>query len=110
MNINTASATAMQLIPDVDGNLAQAIITTRSGPDGVEGNEDDMPFRSIGELSNVPGMRPEMLGLFQRYFNNRSTTFDVKVTAQVDQYKRTYHTLLRRVNQNQIVSLYMWWE
>lgn len=110
ININTASATVLQLIPDVDGNMAQAIITTRSGPDGVEGNEDDMPFRSIGELANVPGMNPQIVQMFSRYFSTRSTTFEVKVNARIDQARRTYHALLRRVSQNQLVVLYMWWE
>jgi len=109
ININTAPANVLQLIPDVDGNLAQAIITMRSGPDGVEGNEDDMPFRSIGEISSVPGMTPQIGQLFSRYFSTRSSTFEVQVEAQIDQYKRTYHALVRRVTLNQIVTLYMWW-
>jgi general secretion pathway protein K len=109
ININTASSTVMQLIPDVDGNLAQAIITTRAGPDGVEGNEDDMPFRGIGELANVPGMTPQIAQLFSRYFSTRSSTFEVQVDAQIDAVRRTYHAVLRR-NGNQLVLLYMYWQ
>lgn len=110
ININTASATVLQLIPDVDGNMAQAIITTRAGPDGVEGNEDDMPFRTVGELSNVPGMTPQIAQLFARNFATRSTTFEIQVEAQIDQYKRTYHSLVRQINANQFATLYMWWD
>jgi type II secretory pathway component PulK len=32
ININTASSTVLQLIPDVDENMASAIIQTRAGP------------------------------------------------------------------------------
>jgi general secretion pathway protein K len=110
ININTASANVLQLIPDVDGNLAQAIITTRNGPDGAEGNEDDMPFRSIGELANVPGMTPQLGQLFARYFGTRSSTFEVQVDCEIDAVKRTYYALLRRTGQgNQIVTCYMYW-
>ncbi len=109
ININTASANVLQLIPDVDGNLAQAIITTRAGPDGVEGNEDDMPFRSLGELSNVPGMTAQLSQLFARNFATRSSTFEVTVEATIGTYSRTYHAMVRRVNQQQIVTLFMWW-
>jgi general secretion pathway protein K len=110
ININTASATVMQLIPDVDGNMAQAIIQARNGPDGAEGNEDDMPFRSVGELAGVPGMTPQVVQMFSRVFATRSSTFEVQVEASIDQYKRTYHAVLRRVAANQILLLYMYWE
>jgi type II secretory pathway component PulK len=109
ININTASANVMQLIPDVDGTLAQAIISTRAGPDGADGTCDDMPFRSIGELANVPGMPRELAQLFGRYFSTRSTTFEVEVEAKIDAVTRTYHAVLRRNAPNQVVLLYMYW-
>lgn len=108
ININTASANVLQLIPDVDGALAQAIITARNGPDGVEGNEDDMPFRSVGEVANVPGMNRELAQLFSRYFSTRSSTFEVQVETEIDAVKRTYFAVLRR-NGNQIFTLFMYW-
>ena len=109
ININTASANVLQLIPEVDGSMAQAIISARAGPDGAEGDEDDMPFRSIGELQRVPGMTPQIAQLFSRYFTTRSTTFEVQVDAQIDAVKRTYHAVLRR-NGNQMVLMYMYWQ
>jgi general secretion pathway protein K len=108
ININTASANVMQLIPDVDGNLAQAIITARNGPDGAEGTEDDMPFRSIGEVANVPGMTRDFGQLFSRYFSTRSSTFEVQVDCEIDAVKRTYYAVLRR-NGNQVLTLFMYW-
>jgi general secretion pathway protein K len=110
ININTASAEVLQLIPDVDGNLAQAIIETRNGPDHAQGNEDDMPFRSIGELANVPGMTPQIGQMFSRYFSTRSSTFEVKVTCEVDAVTRTYFALLRRGGPGgSLVTCYMYW-
>jgi general secretion pathway protein K len=108
ININTASANVMQLIPDVDGNLAQGIITARNGMDGAEGTEDDMPFRSIGEVANVPGMTRDLVPLFSRYFSVRSSTFEVQVDCEIDAVKRTYFAVLRR-NGNQVVTLFMYW-
>src|SRR5262249_31948191 len=64
ININTASATALQMIPGIDENIAQGIITTRAGPDGVDGTEDDLPFRSAGELINVPGLNRQVVSQF----------------------------------------------
>jgi len=42
--------------------IAQAIVTARAGPDGVDGTGDDTPFRSVAELARVPGMNPKSKG------------------------------------------------
>ena len=108
INVNTASANVLQLIPDVDGTMAQAIITARAGPDGTEGNEDDMPFRSAGEVGSVPGMPPGIGQMFAKFFGTRSTTFEVEVETEIDAVKRTYFAVVRR-NGNQMMTLYMYW-
>jgi hypothetical protein len=56
LNINTASAKTLQLLPGMDANTAQRIIEQRAGPDGMDGTEDDVPFHSVMELnSGLPG-------------------------------------------------------
>jgi general secretion pathway protein K len=56
LNINTASAKTMQLIPGIDEAIAAHIIEERTGPDGVDGTDDDVPFQSPSELSGgLPG-------------------------------------------------------
>jgi general secretion pathway protein K len=105
VNINTASAEVLQLIPGIDASLAQAIVTTRAGLDGVEGTEDDMPFRTPGELANVPGMPPEAIRLASGTFVTRSVTFEVIVDARVGQYRRQYVGVLRRNPGNRDVQI-----
>ena len=85
----------MQLIPDVDANLAHTIVSFRAGPDGIEGTEDDMPFRSIGELSSVPGMPAQLAQTFARYFSTRSSAFEVTLDVQLDSQTRQYVAWLR---------------
>lgn len=110
INLNTASAEVLQLIPDMDASLANAIIQFRNGPDGAAGNEDDMPFRSVGEVASVPGVTPQMQGMFTKYFGTRSQAFEVEVEAEIDAVKRTYYALLVRTGQGaQIVTCYMYW-
>ncbi|HTD65084.1 MAG TPA: type II secretion system protein GspK [Candidatus Limnocylindria bacterium] len=115
ININTASATVLQLFPDLDGASAQAIIQRRAGPDGVEGNEDDMPFKGAGEVGMVPGMAPEIAQYLAKspYVGVRSSTFEVQVDVQIDSVKRTYYAVLRRAGggqpNQQLVLLYMYW-
>jgi type II secretory pathway component PulK len=110
ININTASATQLQIIPEIDENVAQAIVTARAGPDGAEGTLDDMPFRSPAELARVPGMNPMITQQLGRYFTVRSLVFEVRVTAQIDNEKREFVGLLRRNNPRDIQLLSFYWQ
>jgi general secretion pathway protein K len=110
ININTASAAVLQLIPNIDANIAQAIVQTRAGPDGVEGNEDDTPFRNVGELINVPGMDRGLVTQVGRYFSVMSATYEVQVTAHIGNYQKTYLAMIRRNNQKDVQTLFFNWK
>jgi type II secretory pathway component PulK len=96
ININTASPEVMQTIPDVDGNLAEAIVTFRVGPDGIEGNEDDQPFRSISELLSISGFSGALVQQIVRYARTRSSIFEVTVDIKLGRQTRQYSAWLRR--------------
>ena len=117
ININTVSATVLQLIPEIDENMVNLIISSpewRAGPDGADGTEDDMPFRSPQEimgrlpmLGGPPGSggpagpggpgAPGGMGV-TRYFGVRSIVFEVQVDAHIGNYHRKYVAVLRRTN------------
>jgi general secretion pathway protein K len=107
LNINTASALTLQLIPGMDEATAQRIIQQRAGPDGVDGTDDDMPFQNIGEINggfggggpaNIPGGPP--MGAATMALNNyidvRSYVFKVRVDAEINGYKRTFYGIVSR--------------
>lgn len=50
LNANTASPAALMLIPGIDNDIAENIVKARAGEDGVDGTEDDTPFRSPMEV------------------------------------------------------------
>lgn len=108
ININTADSVVLQAIPGVDEALAAQIIKVRSGPDGVDGTEDDTPFSNVGELATVipnQSASPQL----QRYCTVRSGTFEVIVTAQIGVANpKKFHAILGRNNQRdiQILSFY----
>ena len=113
VNVNTASATALQIFPEIDENIAQAITTGptgRSGPDGVEGTIDDTPFRNVAELARVPGMNAVPPQQLSRYFTVRSLIFEAHVDVQIDRVKRQYVALLRRNNPRDIQVLNLYWK
>ena len=123
LNINTASATVLQIIPFIDENIAQSIIQRRAGPDGQEGTEDDMPFRSPAEITmggfgggaagpGAPGGpgNPAAMGQFAQLFTVRSLVFEVRVTATIGSSKREYVAILRRDNPKSIQTLNLYWK
>lgn len=111
LNINTASAAALQLIPGMDENLASGVISFRAGPDGTAGNEDDRPFRSVAELAGaVPGLDPAMLQQMARFCDVRSATFEVEVVATLGDLQRHYVALLRRNQAQDVQILRFYWK
>lgn len=108
ININTASLMALQMIPLIDEIIATEIIRVRSGPDGVDGTEDDTPFHNVGELVNV-GLRGQMVQQIARFCDVRSRTFEVEVTAEVGGYKRQFHAIVGRNNSRDVPILSFDW-
>ena len=111
INVNTASANVLQLIPEIDANIAQAIITARAGQDGQDGTEDDLPFRSPQEMGRVPGFsNPQAIAQLGNYFTVRSLCFEIHVTASVGGSKREYIAIVRRNNARDVQTLNLYWK
>jgi hypothetical protein len=112
INVNTASAQVLQLVPGIDPSLAQAIIMTRSGLDGMDGTDDDTPFRTPMELGHVPGMPPFVVQQAVGMFTTRSFTFEVLVDARIGQYRRQFVGVLRRnpANPRDVQTLFFHWK
>lgn len=112
INVNTASAQVLQLFPGIDANLAQGIVMLRAGWDGIDGTEDDVPYKSVGELINVPGMVPQFVQQLQGMLRTRSLTYEVHVEARIDQYMRRYSAIVRRnaSNPRDVQTLLFHWE
>lgn len=104
VNINTASETVLQLIPGLDPIIVPDIIKLRSGPDGVDGNFDDTPFRSVGELVNV-GIGNQSAGQMNRFLTVRSSMFEVEVEAEINNYKAKYFAIIARNNRKDVQIL-----
>ncbi|HTD86496.1 MAG TPA: hypothetical protein VK850_07950 [Candidatus Binatia bacterium] len=110
VNINTTSASVLQILsPLMDENVAHAIIQARTGPDGTDGTEDDMPFRSPQDIGRVPGVPPDVLQQASRFFTVRSLIFNVTIEVEAPAIKRTYTAVLRRNSPRDVQVLNMNW-
>ena len=101
LNINTADANTLQCLPGMDQTSAEELIKMRSGPDGVDGTEDDVPFRNPAQISQI-GINQAVVAQISRYLTVRSTTFEVDVTAQTGTATKRYHAILLRASPNDI--------
>lgn len=110
LNLNTASALVLQMIPGIDANTAQAILARRAGLDGQDGTEDDTPFRSVGELASVPGFSPQGIQALGRVFSVRSAVYEVAVEVDIGGHKRTMVALISRANPRDVRTLYTHWK
>jgi type II secretory pathway component PulK len=95
ININTADANVLQLIPGVDEATAQAIIQGRAGPDGVQGTADDTPYKSPGEVQRASVNREAMQNI-GNYCDVHSHTFEVHVTSHYLNFTREYIAIVWR--------------
>ena len=95
ININTADATVLQLIPGIDTTTAADIIKYRAGPDGQDGTDDDTPFQNPGQLA-AAGVNPQAMGQIGNFVTTKSTTFEVHVTARIADYTREFVAIIYR--------------
>jgi type II secretory pathway component PulK len=109
LNINTADANVLQIIQGMDPAMAESIIKQRAGPDGVDGTEDDIPYRNISQLNGL-GLTPQFVSQINALCAVRSTVFEVHVQAQIGDHHREYIALLWRSSGLDIRVLNFYWQ
>jgi general secretion pathway protein K len=106
ININTANANTLMLVPGMDANMADSILKLRAGPDGADGTEDDTPFQSVNQLVTA-GINPTVVAQMTRYCSVRSAVFKVSVTAKIGASTRDFNAILYRNGRNvQVIGFY----
>ena len=115
VNINTASAAVLQLIPGIDSRIAEAIVAGRNGED--DGSGLFGPYRSVTGHGGVNERVPEIaqigpiVQMLNQYCDVHSRTFQVEVTAHVGTSERTYYaTLVRNTPKDiQVINFHWKW-
>jgi len=106
ININTASSNVLQLVPFIDENVAQRIISCRQGQETGQ----PTPFRNPGEALLCGGLNQQIVGQIQRYFSVRSRTFEAHITAKIGVETRHYYAILARNTPRDIQVLAFYWK
>src|SRR5665213_292833 len=95
INIYTSDTNVLQMIPGVDAATAATIVQQRAGPDGVDGTDDDTPFRSVRQLATA-GVSAAVVQQIGNFCTVRSSTFEVHVTAKIGDSTREFVATLFR--------------
>jgi len=106
INVNTASAAVLRLVLG-DDFMVQEILRQRAGLDGVDGTEDDIPFRSPQEIP-LAGAGAQPAARLNNVFTVRSVSFEVQVDAEMGKIKKQFVAVLRRNSPRDIQVLYMY--
>src|SRR5437667_6044325 len=109
INVNTASATVLQLVLGIDRTTAERIVKERAGLDGVDGTEDAVPYLNPGEMQRAVRL-PDIAASRLRFCSVRSFTFEVTVDVEIDQYKRRLIALVFRNSSRDVQILNMHWD
>jgi type II secretory pathway component PulK len=110
VNLNTAGANVLQTLLNGDAELAATIIKQRAGPDGADGTDDDIPFRSPADLGRAGITGPSVQQL-NNLCSVRSMVFEVHVSAHFrDLPPREYVAILHRNSPTDIRVLSFYWQ
>jgi general secretion pathway protein K len=93
INVNTASAENLQLLPHVDNLIADKIIEFLGGPDGARGTSDDTPVGSAGELQGLllsAGLPQGFINITAGSCSWFSGVFEVEVDAEIAGYHQYF--------------------
>ena len=107
ININTADANVLGLIPGIDTDSVQNILKFRAGPDGDETGVDATPFISLNQVT-AAGVSPQAMPTINQYCTTRSTTFEVHVTAKIGISQREFVAVLFRNGPNVDTVEFYW--
>ena len=107
ININTASAEVLQIVPSITPEAAQGIVSAREGED--DGSGMFGPYRNLGEVRRVPEVSLPMLGALQQFCGVRSSTFEVHVDAHIAGYHRHFVGVIGRNNPRDVQILSFYW-
>ena len=99
VNVNTASSEVLQAWLGIDESQATVLLQRRDGGDGIPGTDDDMPFRSASEVSNLIGAQAK-----QSAVSVGSSFFRVKSTGEVAGSKYTVEAVLVRQNSTCLIA------
>ncbi|MDQ6624977.1 MAG: general secretion pathway protein GspK [Verrucomicrobiota bacterium] len=93
-----ASRDVLLSLPGMSENNVDAFLQRRSGPDGIEGTEDDARFENLGEALSALGLSGPQLALVQPYTTLQEAVLRVVSVGRSGDVSRTVQMVIRKAN------------
>jgi general secretion pathway protein K len=108
IDMNWASRDVLLAVPGFTPNMVDRFLQARAGPDGIEGTEDDIRFKTINDVLPILGLRSEQLQQLQALIMVNDPTLRVVSVGTAGNAKRTVQMVFRR--QGNVPQLITWKE
>jgi hypothetical protein len=92
-----ASRDVLLALPGLTNDMVDRFLQLRQGPDGVDGTEDDMAFRSLDDVRQALGLAGEQFQLLNGLINLNDPIFRVISVGTAGKAQRTVQMVFRRV-------------
>lgn len=110
VNINTAQAPVLSLLPGMDPKTVEKIMTFRAGPDGKLGTDDDLFVNSLEELAQLANLTPETASQIHTYCKTDSRYFKISGFATRRQNRIRAESTLTCVWGDERIGILRWEE
>lgn len=102
IDINSASRDVLLSLPGMDEIRADQLLSIRHGPDGIEGNEDDVQFKDARDLIAL-GLRKEQLDQLPGLIIYTDTVLRVTSIGKSGTVTRTVRVVINKSGRNNIL-------
>jgi general secretion pathway protein K len=92
-----ASRDVLLSLPGMTPQIVDRFLQLRQGPDGIDGTEDDMHFKSPQEVQGALNLNQEQFNQLQTYVGLNVPVFRVTSVGTAGKAKRTVQMVFRRV-------------
>jgi len=92
-----ASRDVLLALPGLTNDMVDRFLQLRQGPDGIDGTEDDMEFRSLDDVRQALGLAGEQFQLLQSLINFNDPVYRVISVGTAGKAQRTVQMVFRRV-------------
>jgi len=92
-----ASRDVLLALPGMTPDIVDRFLQLRRGPDGIDGTEDDLQFKSMSEVWPALGLNQQQAKQIETFVTFKSPIFRVTSVGTAGKAKRTVQMVFRRV-------------
>ncbi len=96
IDIGSASADMLRLLPGLSETRIQQFITYRQGEDGIDGTVDDPVFKNLGVVQSFLGLSPAQFKELGGFITYRDPTLNITSTGKAGNVTRQLEVVVRK--------------